>query len=89
MAVFLNLTCGNEQDDYQHRHHQGHHRETTSTHDLAEMILYSFVDDAPTVADLLWSKQQQSQGEFLALTDEQEWSQLPVVDYSTHEPCFP
>ncbi|CEP19908.1 hypothetical protein [Parasitella parasitica] len=88
MVVFLNLTCsggGEEQDN----HYQDNRTETISTHDLAEMMLYSFVDDAPTVADLLWSKQQLNQGEFLKLTDEQEWSQLPVVDYSTHEPvCF-
>lgn len=83
MVAFLNLTCGNHQD-----HHQDHQNEPNSTHDLAEMMIYAFVDDAPSVADLLWSKQQLNQGEFLKLTDEQEWSQLPIVDYSTHEPYF-
>ncbi|OAC98478.1 hypothetical protein MUCCIDRAFT_115390 [Mucor lusitanicus CBS 277.49] len=53
-----------------------------------EMMIYAYVDDSPSVADLLWSKQQLNQGEFLKLTDEQEWSQLPTVDYSTHEPYF-
>ncbi|KAL9547043.1 hypothetical protein PS6_007346 [Mucor atramentarius] len=31
---------------------------------------------------------QKEPSEFLKLTDEQEWSQLPTVDYSTHEPYF-
>ncbi|KAF1802327.1 hypothetical protein V8B55DRAFT_1479123 [Mucor lusitanicus] len=84
MVVFLNLTCGNNS------HHEDvhHHQEPNSTHDLAEMMIYAYVDDSPSVADLLWSKQQLNQGEFLKLTDEQEWSQLPTVDYSTHEPYF-
>jgi hypothetical protein len=88
--VFLNLTCnrGKEQDTSQHQQ--------PSTHDYAEMMLYAFVDSAPSVADLLWSKQQLGQGEFLTLTaaDGQEWSNTinttttdaSTTTKSTHEP---
>ncbi|CAO3654528.1 unnamed protein product [Mucor fragilis] len=86
MVFFLNLTCGNSHHEDAH-HHQDQ-KEPSSTHDLAEIMIYAYVDASPSVADLLWSKQQLNQGEFLKLTDEQEWSQLPTVDYSTHEPYF-
>lgn len=77
--VFLNLTTEEEE-------HYFDQDIFPSTHDSAEMMLYAFVDSAPSVADLLWSKQQLGQSEFLKLTDGQEWAELPAVDFSTHEP---
>ncbi|KAL9548682.1 hypothetical protein MBANPS3_005570 [Mucor bainieri] len=59
MVVFLNLTCGNSHHEDAH-HHQDH-KEPNSTHDLAEIMIYAYVDDSPSVADLLWSKQQLNQ----------------------------
>ncbi|KAI8090126.1 uncharacterized protein B0P05DRAFT_529458 [Gilbertella persicaria] len=75
---FLNLTCNLHENDQE--------QETISTHDAAEFMIYAHVDSFPSVADLLWSKQQLGQGEFLKLTAEQEWSELPSIVFSTHEP---
>ncbi|KAI7903551.1 uncharacterized protein BX663DRAFT_506864 [Cokeromyces recurvatus] len=77
---FLNLTCNS--------HHQEEEEKTfSSTHDLAEMMLYAFVDNTPSVADLLWSKQLLQQDDFLKLTpDNQEWDEEQVITFSTHEP---
>ncbi|KAI8994747.1 hypothetical protein BDB01DRAFT_773941 [Pilobolus umbonatus] len=79
-TVFLDLTSSTEEELYFDWH------ELPSTHDGAEMVLYSFVDTTPDVADLIWSKQQLKQGEFLTLTDGQEDEEVPSVGYSTHEP---
>jgi hypothetical protein len=78
--VFLNLTCAREAEEEHDNHHLG------STHDYAESMLYAFVDNSEPVADLLWAKQLLKQGEFLKLTDENEWSELPTITFSTHEP---
>ncbi|KAI9484078.1 MAG: hypothetical protein EXX96DRAFT_164534 [Benjaminiella poitrasii] len=79
--VFLNLTSNS-----QHYEEEAGAFFSSSTHDLAEKMLYAYVDNNPSVADLLWSKQQLQQGEFLKLTDGQEWDQAPVSSFSTHEP---
>ncbi|CAO3614044.1 unnamed protein product [Mucor hiemalis] len=79
--VFLNLTCTREQEEMYFDQDL-----FPSTHDSAEMMLYAYVDSAPCVADLLWTKQQQGQDHFLKLTDEQSWEELPTLDFSTHEP---
>lgn len=92
--IFLNLTCNRAIVLEEEEHHHHHHQELPSTHDAAEMMLYAFVDSAPLVADLLWSKQQLKQGEFLTLTpvgeqQQQEWSysDMDVENgTSTHEP---
>jgi hypothetical protein len=81
--VFLNLTCTREQEE-----HYFDTDEFPSTHDAAEMMLYAYVDDSPSVADLLWTKKQQGQDQFLTLTDEQEWAELPLFNYSTHDPSY-
>jgi hypothetical protein len=59
-----------------------------STHDLAELMLYSFVDSSPYVADFIYSKQLLKQGEFLTLTDEKDWLDVPTIEFSTHEPYY-
>jgi hypothetical protein len=83
--VFLDLTQANIEEGEENLQHE---RLFTSTHDLAELMLYSFVDNTPHVADLLWSKQLLDQEDFLTLTDEQDWSEIPFIDFSTHEPLL-
>ncbi|KAI8886097.1 hypothetical protein K501DRAFT_283985 [Backusella circina FSU 941] len=78
--VFLNLTCALDVEEEQDTHYLG------STHDYAESMLYAFVDNSESVADLLWTKQLLKQGEFLKLTDENEWPELSTITFSTHEP---
>ena len=79
--VFLNLTCTRQElEEY--------HQVGPSTHDAAETMLYAYVDSSPSVADLLWSKQQLGQDHFLKLTDDQQWLDLPAFDFSTHEPLL-
>lgn len=82
--TFLNLTCTREQEE-----HYFDQDMFPSTHDAAEMMLYAYVDSSPSVADLLWSKQQLGQGQFLTLTTEhQEQEELPLFNYSTHDPSL-
>lgn len=85
--VFLDLTHPHI-EELEGEEDLQHERQFTSTHDLAELMLYSFVDNTPHVADLLWSKQLLDQDSFLTLTSEQEWSEVPFVNFSTHEPLL-
>lgn len=85
--VFLDLTHPHIEEQEGEENLQ-HERLFTSTHDLAELMLYSFVDNTPHVADLLWSKQLLDQESFLTLTSEQEWSEEPFINFSTHEPLL-
>lgn len=65
--MYLDLTCNRSKGQ------EGEQEKMLcSTHDWAETMIYSFVDNSPHVADLLWSKQQLGQSEFLKLTPETE-----------------
>jgi hypothetical protein len=81
--VFMDLTCDRELEYDLYEQHL-----SPSTHDLAELMLYSFVDSSPYVADLIYSKQLLKQGEFLTLTDEKDWADMPTIEFSTHEPYY-
>lgn len=81
--VFMDLTC-----DRDHEYDIDEEHISPSTHDLAEFMLYSFVDSSPYVADLIYSKQVLKQGEFLTLTDGRDWSDEPTIEFSTHEPYY-
>ncbi|KAG1142305.1 hypothetical protein G6F37_008258 [Rhizopus arrhizus] len=65
--VYLDLTCNRSKGQENEQE-----KMLCSTHDCAETMIYSFVDNSPHVADLLWSKQQLGQSEFLKLTPETE-----------------
>jgi hypothetical protein len=81
-TIFLDLTCNRLIQQ------EGQEKEkSSSTHDDAENVLYSFVDNSPSVADLLWSKKQLGQGEFLTLASETEEDMLDqnMIYPSTHE----
>ncbi|CEG72054.1 Putative Nutrient and stress factor 1 [Rhizopus microsporus] len=88
--VYLDLTCSRQ------GHDQGDEDEdivSPSTHDYAETMLYSFVDNSPHVADLLWSKQQLGQSAFLKLAPETNEELVleiphPTPSISTHDICL-
>ncbi|KAI9277442.1 hypothetical protein BY458DRAFT_504992 [Sporodiniella umbellata] len=78
MDGFADLTCNrySELESLQH---------TSSTHDFAEDMIYSFVDNSPHVADLLWAKQQLGQNAFLTLAAEADHDQDHQITHSTHQ----
>ncbi|KAG1473402.1 hypothetical protein G6F56_000968 [Rhizopus delemar] len=85
--IFLDLT-GNRSPPQQNT--QDENVALPSTHDNAETILYSFVENSPSVADLLWSKKKSGQDEFLTLTPETE-DDMILQDseiQSTHDNYF-
>ncbi|CAO3690728.1 unnamed protein product [Rhizopus stolonifer] len=76
---FVNLTCDRDYDSSLSQ------EATISTHDLAETMIYSFVDNTPHVADLLWTKQQLGQNGFLTLAADMEHEHEDKSSHSTHE----
>ena len=88
--VYLDLTCNRQSHD---QDDEDDDIVSPSTHDYAETMLYSFVDNSPHVADLLWSKQKLGQSEFLKLAPETNEELVleiphPTPSISTHDICL-